>query len=81
MHVAKFADVPVTRGHRKLIGIEHGARLVQRPGKVVAVVIEIDIGILRGIEATAVSICHHPVEPRDNLLRRSAGNPSRTKLW
>ena len=68
VHVAEFADVPVARGHRQLVRVQNGARLIERPRKVVAVVVEIDIRILRSIEAAALAIGHHRIEPRNNLL-------------
>ena len=53
VHVAEFADVPVESGDIQFIGTQDSACLVERPREVVAIVIEIDIGILRGIEAAA----------------------------
>ena len=70
VHVAEFADVPVQRWRRRVFGgVQDGAGLVQRPGKVIAVVVEVDVGILRGVEAAALAVGHDGIEPGDDLAR------------
>ena len=69
VHVAQLADVPVKSRKIQFVGLEHGAGFVQGPGKVVAVVVEIDVGILRGVKAAAIAIGHHGIQPGNDLLR------------
>src|ERR1035438_4195608 len=70
VHVAQFTDVPVKRGYIQLIRTQDSTRLVERPGEVVAIVVEIDVGILRGEKAAPLAVCHYGIEPCDDLARR-----------
>ena len=72
VHVAELANVPVSRCEVQFGGIEHSTGFFECPGEVVAVVIEIDIGILRSVESAPFPIGHHPVKPGHDLLRRLA---------
>ena len=51
VHLAHFANVIVQHGDLKLIIIEHIAGFIERPGEVVAIVVQCDVGILRAIKA------------------------------
>ena len=70
VHIPQLANIPIDRSEIQLGRVEHGARLVQGPGKVVAVVVEADVGVLRGVKAAALTIGHGRVQPADDLLRR-----------
>ncbi len=74
VHVAQFADVPIQEnqiqlGRGEAGGGERLAGFGERPGKVVAVVVQVDVGVLRGIEPTALAVVHGGVEPVHNLQR------------
>ena len=56
VHVADRADVVVELGDAKLFRREHGGRFGAGPGEVIAVVVEVDVGVLRGVEAAALAI-------------------------
>ena len=60
MHVADRSDVVVGLGEFEFAGFEDGGGFGARPGEVVAVVVEREIGVLRGVEA-AVDMVGEPV--------------------
>src|SRR5208337_2277340 len=69
MHLAQLANIPILRGEIQLSGVENGAGLFERPRKVVAIVVEANIGILGGEESAALAVGHGRVEPRYDLSR------------
>ena len=71
VHVAQLANVPILRRKFHLGRIENGASFIDSPCKVVAVVVEAHIGVLRSIKAAAFAVRHRRVEPRHNLARGS----------
>ena len=68
VHVAEVPNVPIDGGAFKFLGIEHGTGFIERPCEVVAVIVEVDVGVLRSIEATALAVGHHRVEPGDDFV-------------
>ena len=56
MHLTDFTDVVVERYGLKLLRSEHFARFCQGPREVIAVVLEIDVGILRGVKAATLTV-------------------------
>ncbi len=50
-------------------GLKNGPRLVQRPRKVVAIVVQIDVCVLRSVKAAALAVGHRAIEPAHDLAR------------
>ncbi len=76
-HIAQFADVPIAQGEADVVWGKIGreqrhARLGQRPGEVVAVVVEVDVGVLRGIEAALLAVAHGGQQPGGDLFGDAA---------
>ena len=70
VHVAQLANVPIAGRKLQLLLVQHGPGLVHRPRKVVAVVVQPHIRVLRCIKAAALAVRHRRVQPAHNLLRR-----------
>ncbi len=56
VHIANVADVVIDGGDGEFVRIEHGSRFVPCPGEIVAIVVELDIGVLRCVEATLLAV-------------------------
>ena len=69
MHLADFVDVIAQRCHLSFFFRQHGPRLVQRPGEVVAVVLHRNVGVLRSIKSAVLTIAQPLVHPADDVLR------------
>ena len=67
MHLARFLDIEMQRGHLELLLAQDRLGFPQGPGKVVAIVIEIDVGVLRGVEAAVLAIAEPLIHPADNV--------------
>ena len=67
MHLASFLDIEMQRGHLELFVVQDRLSFPQGPSEVVAIVIEIDVGILRGVEAAVLAIAEPLVHPADNV--------------
>ena len=72
-HLAPFANLPVAQ-RKLLVGcnesgrIQRRARLSQRPGEVVAVVVEVDVGVLRGIKAAPFAVAQGRLQPAHDFF-------------
>ena len=64
-----LADVVVRGGHGEFVRAQHGARLFQRPGEVAAVVVQIDVGVLRAVVAAALAVAQPLAQPAQNVAR------------
>src|SRR5664279_3891072 len=67
MHLADFGDVIVQSEGLKFVGTEDGFGLVNGPGKVVAIVVEVDVSVLGGIKAAMFAIGKPLVHPADDV--------------
>ncbi len=69
MHLPNFVDVVVQRGHLRLFFSQNGAGLVERPGKVIAIIVHGNVGILRRIESTSLAIAEPLIHPANDVAR------------
>ena len=68
MHVPQIADIVIGPGNLHLFRGEHGRGFGPRPGKVIAIVVQIDVRILRSIEAAPLPVRKPRVHPTDDVL-------------
>ena len=59
----------VQRGRLELFVAQNRLGLVDGPGEVIAIVVEIDVGILRGVEAAVLAVAEPLVHPADDVAR------------
>ncbi len=69
MHVPNLADVVVRARDRQLLRGQNRRRLIPRPRKVVAVIIQRVVRILRSIEPAQLAIAQPLIHPPDHLPR------------
>ncbi len=75
VHVAEFADVVVQLRDAQLLGRKDRRGFFARPGKVVAIVIERNVGVLRRIKPAALLVAQPLIHPAHDVLRNGC------KLW
>ena len=63
VHFAVGLHVVVKFDRARFFGREHGANFVERPGEIVAVVVERLVGVLAAVEAAALLIRENVVDP------------------
>ena len=69
MHLPDFIDVVTQCRHLCLFLGQHGARLLERPGEIVPVIVHRDVGILRCIEPAALPLAQPLVHPANDVAR------------
>ena len=69
MHLPDLIDVISQRGNLRFILCQHSSRLVQGPSEVIAVIVHVDVGVLRSIESAALAIAQPLVHPADDVSR------------
>ncbi len=69
MHLADFIDVVAkSRGLQFVFG-EHGTRLIDRPGEVIAIIIHGNVSILRSIKAASLAVTQPLIDPANDVAR------------
>jgi hypothetical protein len=69
MHLPDFVDVVMQGRDLRFFFRQDGASFIERPGKVIAVVVHVDIGVLRRVEAAALAVAEPLVHPADDVAR------------
>ena len=76
VHIPQVADVVVGRGNFHLFRGQHGRSFGTRPGKVIAIVVQVDVRILRGIKAAPLAVRQRRVHPANDVLATRADSGS-----
>ena len=69
VHLAHFFNVIVKAGNFEFVVIENRAGLVPGPGEVIAVVVQVDVGVLRGVKSAAFTVAQPLVHPAHDVAR------------
>ena len=72
VHLTHFANVVAQHGRLQLVRAERGLGLVQRPGKVVAIVFQRNIRVLRGVKTAVLLVSKPLVHPVNHVPRHKS---------
>ena len=69
MHLADFINVVAKCSDLQFVLGEHGTRLLDRPGEVIAIIIHGNVGILRSIKAPSLAVTQPLIHPANDVAR------------
>ena len=69
MHFAAGFHVVIKLHHPRFIGRQRRAQFLQRPGEIIAVVVQRVVGVLAGVKSAPLLVGKHFVHPGDDAFR------------